>query len=37
MMEHYGGGLVPYPKKIIESVLIIKVEIEQVSGKQAGY
>jgi len=37
IMEHYGGGLAPYPEGKIGHVLVIKVEIEQVTGKQAGY
>jgi hypothetical protein len=36
-MEHYGGGSAPYPEGKIGKTLIIKVEIERVTGKQAGY
>jgi hypothetical protein len=37
IMEHYGGRSAPYREGMIQNTLIIKVEIEQVTGKQAGY
>ena len=37
IMEHYGGRSASYREGMVENTLIIKVEIEQVTGKQAGY
>ena len=38
IMEHYGGGASSgYPDRMVENILIIKIEIEQMTGKQANY
>jgi len=37
-MEHYGGGAPSgYPEGLVEKILIIKIELEQMTGKQANY
>jgi len=38
IMEHYGGGAPSgYPEGLVEKILIIKIELEQMTGKQANY
>ena len=37
IMEHYGGAPSVYPERTVEHILIIKIELEQMTGKQANY
>jgi hypothetical protein len=37
IMEHYGGTPSVYPERMVENILIIKIELEQMTGKQANY
>ena len=37
IMEHYGGGTYEYPEAAISNILVIKVEIESMTGKKSGY
>jgi nitroimidazol reductase NimA-like FMN-containing flavoprotein (pyridoxamine 5'-phosphate oxidase superfamily) len=37
IMKHYSGRLFEYVKPAIESIVIIKVEIESMTGKKSGY
>ncbi len=37
IMEHYSGMPFDYPESAIENTMIIKVEIESITGKQSGY
>ena len=37
IMEHYAGRPFEYPESAIEKTLIMKVEIESMTGKQSGY
>jgi nitroimidazol reductase NimA-like FMN-containing flavoprotein (pyridoxamine 5'-phosphate oxidase superfamily) len=37
IMEHYGGAQSGYPERLVENILIIKIEMEQMTGKQANY
>ena len=37
IMQHYSGNSYEYPDKIVKKTVIIKVEIEHMTGKQSGY
>lgn len=37
IMEHYGGRTYEYPEAAISNILVIKVEIESMTGKKSGY
>ena len=37
IMQHYSGNFYEYPDKIVKKTVIIKVEIEHMTGKQSGY
>jgi nitroimidazol reductase NimA-like FMN-containing flavoprotein (pyridoxamine 5'-phosphate oxidase superfamily) len=37
IMEHYGGRSFPYREASLGTILVVKVEIESMTGKQAGY
>jgi nitroimidazol reductase NimA-like FMN-containing flavoprotein (pyridoxamine 5'-phosphate oxidase superfamily) len=37
IMQHYAGRLFEYLEPAIESTVIIKVEIESMTGKKSGY
>jgi len=37
IMEHYEGGTYEYPEAAISNILVIKVEIESMTGKKSGY
>jgi nitroimidazol reductase NimA-like FMN-containing flavoprotein (pyridoxamine 5'-phosphate oxidase superfamily) len=37
IMEHYSGRTYQYPETAINSTLVIKVEIESITGKESGY
>jgi len=37
IIEHYSGSSYEFQKKSIDTVTIIKVEIESISGKKSGY
>jgi uncharacterized protein len=37
IMEHYGGPPSGYREDKVENILIIKIEMEQMTGKQANY
>lgn len=37
IMAHYGGRSSDYPEGAIDNIVVIKVEIERMTGKQSGY
>ena len=37
IMQHYAGKAFSYPDEIVGKTMVIKVEVESVTGKQAGY
>ena len=37
IMEHYSGRSFQYPEPAVENTVVIKVEIESMTGKKAGY
>ena len=37
IMEHYSGRSFQYPESAIENTVVIKVEIESMTGKKSGY
>ncbi len=37
IMQHYSGSSYEYPDKTVKKTVIIKVEIEHMTGKQSGY
>jgi nitroimidazol reductase NimA-like FMN-containing flavoprotein (pyridoxamine 5'-phosphate oxidase superfamily) len=37
IMEHYSGNIHEYPEAAINKTLVIKVEIESLTGKESGY
>ena len=37
IMEHYSGCIYDYPEAAINNTLVIKVEIESMTGKKSGY
>lgn len=37
IMEHYSGNSYKYPKDMIKNILIIKIEIDSMTGKRSGY
>ena len=37
IMEHYSGGTYDYSEAAINNILVIKVEIESMTGKKSGY
>jgi hypothetical protein len=38
ILEHYGGGAASnYPDRMVEKILIVKIEMEEITGKQANY
>jgi hypothetical protein len=36
-MQHYAGKSFSYPDEIVGKTVVIKVEIESLTGKKAGY
>jgi hypothetical protein len=36
-MQHYSGGTYDYSEAAINNILVIKVEIESMTGKKSGY
>ena len=37
IMEHYSGRSFQYPEPAVENTVVIKVEIESMTGKESGY
>jgi nitroimidazol reductase NimA-like FMN-containing flavoprotein (pyridoxamine 5'-phosphate oxidase superfamily) len=37
ILEHYSGDLLEVPEAALENIVVIKVEIESMTGKQSGY
>ena len=37
IMQHYSRNSYEYPDKIVKKTVVIKVEIEHMTGKQSGY
>ena len=37
IMEHYSGSFYDHPEAAIHNTLVIKVEIESMTGKKSGY
>jgi nitroimidazol reductase NimA-like FMN-containing flavoprotein (pyridoxamine 5'-phosphate oxidase superfamily) len=37
ILEHYSGGTHDYPEAAVNATIVIKVEIESMTGKQSGY
>lgn len=37
LMEHFGGEAYSYPEDVLGRVTIIRIDIESLTGKQAGY
>jgi uncharacterized protein len=37
IMQHYAGKSFSYPDEIVGKTMVIKVEVESLTGKQAGY
>jgi nitroimidazol reductase NimA-like FMN-containing flavoprotein (pyridoxamine 5'-phosphate oxidase superfamily) len=37
IIEHYSGSMYEYPEAAINKTLVIKVEIESLTGKESGY
>ena len=37
IMQHYSGRSFPYPEPAVENTVVIKVEIESMTGKESGY
>ncbi len=37
IMQHYSRNSYEYPDKAVKKIVIIKVEIEHMTGKQSGY